>query len=413
MELRRVVITGLGTINPLGNNMADFWNAACEGKSGVGPISQFDASAFRTRIAAEARQFDADTVLGPKQAKRLDRYAQFGLAAAMEALTDSGLDLNGDDIEQAGVIVGSGIGGMQAFEDECKKFFQVGPSRVSPFLVPKIMPNAAAAAISIHFGFKGPCLSVSSACASATDAIATARDLIRTGRNDIVIAGGAEAALTPIGLAGFCAARSLSERNDAPQEASRPFDRGRDGFVLGEGAGIIVLEELEHARKRGARIYCEITGAGQTADAHHMTAPDPQGQRAAAAMRFAMKDARINPESIAYLNAHATGTELGDVAEATAIGSAFDGNTKHLAVSCTKSLIGHLCGASGAVAAAVIAMTIQQGLVHPTLNCEQPESVCAFDLVTKSARELPIKTAMLNSFGFGGHNSSLVFAALA
>ena len=274
------------------------------------------------------------------------------------------------------------------------------------------MPNAAAAAISIHFGFKGPCLSVSSACASATDAIATARDLIRTGRNEVVLAGGAEAALTPLGLAGFCAARSLSERNDAPQAASRPFDLARDGFVLGEGAGILVLEEYEHARRRGALVYCEIAGSGQTADAHHMTAPDPDGRGAADAMRMAMAEARVSPNDVQYLNAHATSTNLGDLAEATAIRAAFGTGTDRLAVSCTKSLIGHLCGASGSVAAAVLAMTIHGGVIHPTINCDTPDPACTFAIVPRMAREAKVKVAMLNSFGFGGHNSSLVLSAV-
>jgi 3-oxoacyl-[acyl-carrier-protein] synthase II len=412
MELRRAVITGLGTVNPLANNMAEFWAAACRGQSGVGPISHFDAGAFRTRIGGEVKDFRPDERLGAREAKRLDRYAQFALVAAIEAIIDSGIDLSSAAIERTAVVVGTGIGGMGVFEDECRKYHQVGPARTSPFLVPRIMPNAAAAAISIHFGFKGPCLSVSSACASAADAIATARDLIRTGRNQVVLAVGAEAALTPLGLAGFCAARSLSERNDAPQAASRPFDLDRDGFVLGEGAGILVLEEYEHARRRGANVYCEITGSGQTADAHHMTAPDPDGRGAADAMRMAMADAGVSPNDVQYLNAHATSTNLGDLAEATAIRAAFGAGADRLAVSCTKSLIGHLCGASGSVAAAVLAMTIRHGLIHPTINCDTPDPACNIDLVRRTAREAKVQVAMLNSFGFGGHNSSLVLSAV-
>lgn len=412
MEMRRAVITGLGTVNPLGNNMSDFWAAACQGRSGAGRISLFDAGAFRTRIGAEVKGFHPEQLFEGKQAKRLDRYSQFALAAAMEALQDSGIDLSHADSERTGVVVGTGVGGMGTFEDECRKYQQVGPSRTSPFLVPRIMPNAAAAAISIHFGFQGPCLSVSSACASAADAITSARDLIRTGRNDVVIAGGAEAALTPLGLAGFCAARSLSERNDEPQLASRPFDRGRDGFLLGEGAGILVLEEYEHARRRGATIYCELAGSGQSCDAHHMTAPDPQGSMAAAAMRRAMADAGVGSTDIDYLNAHATSTQLGDAAEAAAIRSAFGADAQRLVVSCTKSLIGHLCGASGGVAAAVLAMTIRHGIIHPTINCESPDPDCLFDIVPGEARERNVKIAMLNSFGFGGHNSSLILSAV-
>lgn len=412
MELHRVVVTGLGAVTPLANSIAEFWPKACAGESGVGPISQFDAGPFRTRIGAEVKNFHPDALLGGKQAKRLDRYSQFGLAAALEAIDDSGLDMSAPGLERAAVVVGTGIGGMGVFEEECAKYQQRGPGRTSPFLVPLMMPNAAAAAISIHYGFKGACLSVSSACASGTDAIATARDLIRTGRTQVAIAGGAEAALTPVGLAGFCAARSLSERNDAPRSASRPFDRDRDGFVLGEGAGILVLEDYDHARRRGAKVYCEIAGSGQTADAHHMTAPDPEGRGAAEAMRLAMADARIAPGQVQYLNAHATSTELGDLAEATAIRGAFGADVGRLAVSCTKSLIGHLCGASGSVAAAVVALTIRHGVIHPTINCESPDPACVFDLVPGSAREAPVRVGMLNSFGFGGHNSSLVFAAV-
>lgn len=410
--MRRVVITGIGTVNPLANNLQDFWLKACNGESGVDQISLFDTTGFRTRIGAEVRSFHPEDIIGSKQVKRLDRYAQFGLIAAIDAIRDSGIDQSSDPFQHAAVIVGTGIGGMSSFEEESRKFQTVGASRISPFLVPRIMPNAAAAAISIHFGTKGACLNVSSACASGTDAIATGRDLIRTGRNKIAIVGGAEAALTPLGLAGFCAARSLSERNDTPKSASRPFDRERDGFVLGEGAGILVIEDLEHARQRNANIYCEITGSGQTADAHHMTAPDPLAKRATDAMRLAMDDARINPEDVDYLNAHATSTELGDLAEATAIRSAFGQYTERLPVSCTKSLIGHLCGASGAVATAVIAMTIRHGIIHPTMNCDSLDPACAFDLVADTAREKSIRIAMLNSFGFGGHNSSLVLSAV-
>ncbi|HEY0983848.1 beta-ketoacyl-ACP synthase II [Schlesneria sp.] len=413
MEMRRAVITGLGTVNPLANNMPDFWKAVCDGQSAVGRISRFDASNYRTRIAAEVKNFQPDEILGGKQAKRLDRYAQYGLVAAIEALKDAGLDPTSGDPRRAAVVVGTGIGGMEVFEEESIKLQHVGPGRVSPFFVPRIMPNAAAAAISIHFGVTGPCFSVSSACASAADAISTARDLIRTGRSDIVITGGAEAPITPLGLAGFCAARSLSERNDAPTQASRPFDRGRDGFVLGEGAGILVLEDYEHALHRGARIYCEIVGYGQTADAHHMTAPNPSGAGAAEAMRAAMQDAHVMPEQIPYINAHATSTELGDAAEATAIRTAFgERAADRLSISCTKSLIGHLCGASGSVAAAVIAMSIRDGVIHPTLNFDEPSEEWLKKTVHTSPVDEKIRMGMLNSFGFGGHNSSIILAAV-
>lgn len=411
MEMRRTVITGLGTVNPLANNMPDFWQAACRGTSAVGQISRFDVSTYRTRIAAEVKNFKPDEILGAKQAKRLDRYAQYGLVAAMEAVKDAGIDPANGNPGKTAVVVGTGIGGMEVFEEESIKLQHVGPGRVSPFFVPRIMPNAAAAAISIHFGVTGPCLSVSSACASAADAISTARDLIRTGRSDVVITGGAEAPITPLGLAGFCAARSLSERNDAPTEASRPFDRGRDGFVLGEGAGILVLEEYHHALRRGARIYCEIIGCGQTADAHHMTAPNPSGAGAAEAMRAAMEDAQVEPGEIRYLNAHATSTELGDAAEAMAIRTAFgEKASDRLSISCTKSLIGHLCGASGSVAAAVIAMSIRDGVIHPTLNFDDPTDEWLKRTIHRTSIDEKVRVGMLNSFGFGGHNSSIILS---
>lgn len=412
MSMRRVVVTGLGTVNPLGNNLPDFWSAACQGQSGVGQIAQFDASAYRTRIAAEVKHFHPDELLGAKAARRLDRYAQFGLVAAIEAVRDSGLDLANLEPGRAAAVVGTGIGGMGVFEEEAQKLQKIGPGRTSPFLVPRIMPNAAAAAISIQFGLTGPCLSVSSACASAADAISTARDLIRTGRSDVVITGGAEAALTPLGLAGFCAARSLSERNDSPTEASRPFDRDRDGFVLGEGAGMLVLEDYDHAHKRGAVIYCEVVGCGQSADAHHMTAPDPQGVGAAQAMRLAMADGCVSTGNVQYLNAHATSTDLGDAAEALAIRSAFGDDADRLSISCTKSLIGHLCGASGGVGAAVIALTIRDRTIHPTINCDTPSIDWIGRVLRREACFEKVTTGMLNSFGFGGHNSSIIMSAV-
>lgn len=409
--MRRAVITGLGTVNPLANNVADFWKAVCRGDSGVETISQFDAGAFRTRIGAEVKDFHPEQLFGGKQARRLDRYAQFSLAAAQEAVADAGLEIASVAPGRIGTVVGTGTGGIGVIGDECSRFEKVGPSRTNPFLVPRMMPNAGAASISIHYGLQGPCLSISSACASATDAIAFARDLILAGRADVVITGGSEAALTPIGLAGFCAARSLSERNDDPHGASRPFDRDRDGFVLGEGAGILILEEESFARRRGANVYCVLAGCGQTADAHHITAPDPEGAGAAEAIRLALLDADTPPCEIDYLNAHATGTAVGDAAEAKAIRQAFGSHAESMPISCTKSMIGHLCGASGGVAAIVLAMTIREGIIHPTLNADHPDADVPFDLVPGSARKQTVRNAALNSFGFGGHNSTLVFKA--
>lgn len=410
--MRRAVVTGLGTINPLANDVPEFWQAACGGRSGVDQISLFDASGFRTSIAAEVKQFRPDESFDVKQAKRMDRYAQFALVAAIEAVKDAGLELETENPDKIGVIVGTGIGGMRSFEDECNKSWKAGPGRISPFMVPRIMPNGGVAAISLHFGLTGPSFSSSSACASSADAITLARDFIRAGRGDVVVTGGAEAAITPVGIGGFCAARSLSERNSAPQAASRPFDQDRDGFVLGEGAGILVVEEYEHARRRNAPIYCEITGCGQTSDAYHITAPDPTGRGAARAMKSALSEAALGPEEIDYLNAHATSTPLGDLAETKAIQDAFGQYANQLTVSCTKSMIGHLCGASGSVAAIVLALTIAHGMVHPTINVEAQDPECDLDITPNVAREKRVRHAMLNSFGFGGHNASLLFSAI-
>lgn len=406
---RRVAVTGLGAVTPLGADVPTLWAGLLNGRSGIVPITRFDSAAFKVRFGGEVRGFDPDALFGPRAARRLDRFAQFGLAAALEAVRDSGLEFASEVPGRCAVILGTGVGGMGVLEDECGRFHTAGPARTSPFLVPRMMPNAAAAAISIHFGLSGPCSAVSSACASASDAITAAADLIRAGRADVAITGGAEAALTPVGLAGFCAARSLSERNDAPERASRPFDRDRDGFVLGEGAGVIVLEDLEHARRRGAVIHCELLGCGQSADAHHITAPHPEGAGAATAMRLALEDAGVTPDGIDYLNAHATSTDLGDVAEVRAIRSAFGAHAGRMPVSSTKSMIGHLCGASGGVAAVVAALTIRDGVIHPTINYETPDPACDLDCVPNQAREVPVRRAVVNSFGFGGHNCSLVF----
>lgn len=409
---RRVVITGLGTVNPLAQNPTELWSQLREGVSGIDAITQFDASAFKVRFAGEVREFTPESRIDAKLAKRLDRFSQFALISALDAATDSGLDWDKEDRQRCGVIIGSGTGGMTVFEEECVRYQQVGPSRVSPFLIPKLMSNAAPAAISIFLGLQGPALCVATACASAADAIAMALDSIRLGRTDVMLAGGAEAALTPLGMAGFCSAKALSERNDNPQGACRPFDRDRDGFVLGEGAGIVVLEEFEHARRRGAPIYCEVLGAGQSADAHHITAPHPDGRGASQAIQQALNDARLNPADIQYVNTHATGTPLGDEAETKAIKRVLGHHSANCVVSSTKSMIGHLCGASGGVAAIVCALTIRDGIVHPTINYETPDPACDLDCVPNIARNLRVRHALATSFGFGGHNSCLAFGAI-
>ncbi len=409
---RRAVITGLGTVNPLSDNVAGFWERLCSGHSGVGPISRFDASAFKVRFAGEVQGFAPETRMDGKLARRMDRFAQFAMVSALDAVADSGLDFSREDPFRCGVILGSGTGGMYAFEEETAKYQQVGPGRVSPFFIPKMMANAAPAAISIHYGLNGPNTSIVSACASAADAIAFALDSIRLGRADVLISGGAEAALTPMGLAGFCSAKALSERNDSPAEACRPFDRDRDGFVLGEGAGVIVIEEYEHARRRGANIYCELLGAGQSSDAHHITAPHPEGLGALQAINLALHDARLDPGEFQYINTHATGTPLGDKAETKAIRSAFGTAADRLVVSSTKSMIGHLCGASGGVAAIVCALTIRDNVVHPTINYATPDPDCDLDCVPNEARQQRVSHALATSFGFGGHNCGLVFGKI-
>lgn len=409
---RRVVITGLGTVNPLSSDIPGFWNRLCEGKSGVRDISRFDASPYKVRFGGEVADFDADQRFGAKDARRMDRFTQFALAAGIDAVADSGIDFSVEDPRRIGVILGSGTGGLAVFEEETLRCQQVGPNRVSPFLIPKLMTNAAPAVLSIRFGLRGPTLSIASACASAADAIGASLDAIRGGRCEVMLAGGAEAALTPMGLAGFCAAKALSERNEAPQQACRPFDRDRDGFVLAEGAGVVILEELEHARRRGARIYCELLGYGQTADAHHITAPHPDGSGAADSIRLALADAKLASEDIQYINTHATGTLLGDEAETKAVRSVFGGHARKLIVSSTKSMLGHLCGASGGIAAIVCSMTIRSGTVHPTINYETPDPACDLDCVPNAARSVPVRRALATSFGFGGHNCCLAFGAV-
>lgn len=406
---RRIAVTGIGAITPLGIGVPELWKGLIAGKSGIGPITRFDADGFRTRFGGEVKGFEPEKLFGPKAARRMDRFAQFGLAAAIEAVNDAGIDFASETPGRCGVVLGTGIGGMGVFEAEVGAYQTTGPGRTSPFLIPRIMPNSVSAVVSIHFGLTGPCSAVASACSSAGDAISSAADLIRAGRAEVVVTGGSEAALTPIGLAGFCAARSLSERNDDPEHASRPFDRDRDGFVLGEGAGVIVLEDLEHARRRGANVYCELMGCGQAADAHHMTAPHPEGAGAADAIRFALADAGAAPDSIDYLNAHATGTSLGDKAEVIAIRRAFGSHADAMPVSSTKSMIGHLCGSSAGVGAIVAALTIRDGVIHPTINFEHSDSQCDLDCVPNEARNLRIRRVAIDSFGFGGHNTCLVF----
>ncbi|MFL5329460.1 MAG: beta-ketoacyl-ACP synthase II [Gemmataceae bacterium] len=413
MTRRRAVITGLGALTPIGNDVRSFWQALLAGTSGIAPITLFDTSAFKCHFAGEIKNFDAEKSLAmnSKDVRRLDRFALFAMAGAIEAVKDSGLDFGKEDPFRCGVIVGSGIGGLTEFEDGHSTYLKKGPERVSPFVIPKMIANAGSGNVSIRFGLMGLNSAVSTACASAANAATDALRAIQTGVADVMITGGAEAAITHMGLSGFVSARALSLRNDAPARASRPFDKDRDGFVLGEGAGIIVLEELEHAKRRGATIYAELLGAGCTADAHHITAPHPEGLGAAKAMEFALADAGKNPSDVQYVNAHGTSTELGDAAETAAIKKVFKDHAKKLMVSSTKSMIGHLLGASGGAALIACCQSIRQSLIHATINYDTPDPACDLDYVPNKPREARVNIAISNSFGFGGHNCCLVVGA--
>jgi 3-oxoacyl-[acyl-carrier-protein] synthase II len=408
---RRVVITGMGTVNALSLDVAGYWRALLAGRSGVSLIEQFDTTAFKVKFAGEVKGFDSEAHLDPKAARRLDRYTQFALVAAQAAVKDSGVDFAREDLYRCGVILGSGIGGLNEFEEQHGRYIKEGPARISPFTIPKMIVNAASGHVSIEFGLCGPNTAVATACASAANAVSDATDAIRWGKADVMLSGGSESCITPMAVGGFSSARALSLRNDAPQKASRPFDRDRDGFVIAEGAGLVVLEELEHARKRGAHIHAEVLGCASTADAHHITAPHPCGAGAAKAMELALRDARLNPDDVQYVNAHGTSTEQGDVAETRAIKQVFGDHARRLAVSSTKSMLGHLLGASGGVELIACVLTIRHGVVHPTINLDTPDPECDLDYVPNKARETRVRRALSNSFGFGGHNCCLVLGA--
>jgi 3-oxoacyl-[acyl-carrier-protein] synthase II len=410
MSKRRVVITGLGCVTALAESADELFASLCEGKSGISTIESFDTGAYPVKFGGEIRTFDVTKYVDQRESKRMDRFSQFAIAAAKQAVDDSGLDFSKEDIFRAGVIVGTGIGGIKEIEEQHKRLLKKGPNKVSPFSVPRLMSNAASGTIAIRYGMRGPNFCVSSACASGNHAIGEAFSNIVAGRSDIMITGGAEAALTPIGLASFCAARSLSTRNDNPQAASRPFDINRDGFVLSEGAGVVVLEEEGHARKRGANIYAELLGYSATDDGYHITAPLPDGDGAATAMKLALVDAGVETEKIDYINAHGTATELNDIAESAAIRFVFGKRAYKIPVSSTKSCLGHLLGASGAVELIVCVKTINESTIPPTINLENPDERCdiEMDFVPLTARQAKVNFAMSNSFGFGGHNSCLV-----
>lgn len=395
----------------MGNNVKDFWESIINGRSGAGPLTAFDCSRFPSQIAAEVKDFEATKYVTPKQARRLDPFVKFAIGAAKMAVEDSGLDIEKIAREKAGVYIGSGIGGLHTVEAEYRKYLDGGqdPSRISPFLIPMLIVNIASGMVSIEIGFKGPNSAAVTACATASHSIGDAFKIIQRGDADIMACGGSEAATTHMGFGGFCALRALSTRNDDPKGASRPFDKDRDGFVMGEGAGVVVLEELEHAKKRGAKIYCEMAGYGMTGDAYHMTAPDPCGDGAIRAMQTALNDAELNPEDVDYINAHGTSTQLNDKMETAAIKAAFGDHAKgKLVVSSTKSVTGHLLGATGAVELIACAKAIENGIVPPTINYETPDPDCDLDYVPNNAREMNVNVALSNSLGFGGHNATLI-----
>ena len=401
-------MTGLGAVSPFGVGVQVLWDGVVEGGSGIGPITHFDASGYACRIAGEVLGFDPLKWMDRREGRRLDPFTQFGVVAGKLAIEDSGLDVSREDPRRIGVILGSGIGGLTEIESQHEKLLARGPQRVSPFLIPKLMMNAVSGEISIRHGFRGPNFVTASACASGAHALGLALRSIRWGESDIMISGGTEAAITRLGIAGFCNLRAMSRRNDEPEAASRPFDRDRDGFVMGEGSGVLVLEERERARARGAKIYAEFLGMGCTADAFHITQPAPEGAGAVDAMRLALEDAQIEAEQIDYVNAHGTSTEFNDRNETAALHTVFGDHARNLVVNSTKSMTGHLLGASGGVESVVLCLSIDRGVVHPTRNLEHPGEGCDLDYCPGAAREMPVRVGLSNSFGFGGHNAALL-----
>ena len=408
---QRVVITGMGAITPIGLTVDEYWSALIQGKSGIGPITFFDSEGYPTTIAAEVKGFEPKAYMDTKEARRMARFSQFAVAAATMALQDARIDLAVEDPEQIGVVLGNGNGGLPNIEEEMRTLLNRGGSRVNPFFMPMQLPNMAAAQISIRYGLKGYISTVITACAAGTQAIGEATEVIRRGKADVMVAGGTEATLSEIGLAAFCALRALSTRNHEPARASRPFDKDRDGFVAAEGAGILVLESLDHALARGATILAEITGYGVSADAYHVVAPDAEGSGAARCMKLVLADAHISPAQVDYINAHGTSTPLNDMTETLAIKRVFGEAAYSIPISSTKSMIGHLLGAAGGVEAVACVKTLLDGIIHPTINYETPDPQCDLDYVPNIACRVPVRTVLSNSFGFGGQNACLVFQA--
>lgn len=414
MELKRAVITGLGALTPIGNSKEEYWNGLANGISGAARITNFDPSKFKTQFACEIKGLNMDDFIDRKEARKMDPFSQYAMISSAEAIEDSGLDLEKINLDRAGVVWGSGIGGLKTFQDECEEFFanDMNP-RFNPFFIPKMIVDIAAGHISIKYGFRGPNYVTVSACASASNALIDAFNLIRLGKADVILSGGSEAAVTEAGVGGFNALKALSTRNDSPETASRPFDQTRDGFVLGEGSAALVVEELEHAKARGAKIYAEIVGSGLSADAHHITAPHPEGLGAISVMKQALEEAQINPSEMDYINVHGTSTPLGDIAETIAIKNVFGDAAYDLNISSTKSMTGHLLGAAGAIESLACILAIHRGIVPPTINHEvdDPQIDSKLNLTFNQAQERKVKYALSNTFGFGGHNTSIIFKA--
>jgi 3-oxoacyl-[acyl-carrier-protein] synthase II len=415
MELKRVVVTGLGALTPIGNTVDEYWNSLISGKSGAAPIQQFDASKFKTQFACEIKGFNVQDYIDRKEARKLDQFSQYAMVSASEAMADSSLMESSPNVDRIGVIWGSGIGGLKTFQDECENFFKGdGTPKFNPFFIPKMIADIAAGHISIKYGLRGPNYVTVSACASATNAIIDAYNLIRLGKADAIVTGGSEAAVNEMGVGGFNGLRALSTRNDDPSSASRPFDKDRDGFVLGEGAGALIVEEYEHAKKRGAKIYAEIAGGGMSSDAYHMTAPHPDGIGARNVMREALNDAELNANAVDYVNVHGTSTPLGDVAETKAIKQVFGDHAYNLNISSTKSMTGHLLGAAGAIEAIACILSVKNNIVPPTINhvTDDPEIDNKLNFTFNEAQGREVNVALSNTFGFGGHNTSAIFKKL-
>ena len=406
---KKVVVTGMGLVSPVGNNVETFWQSLLEGKSGINRITRFDASVLSTQIAGELKGFDPLNYMDKKEIRRTDRYAHYGMAATKMAMEDAGLNPDTIDKTRAGVVLGSGVGGIETVEEQARVLLTKGPNRISPFFVPMMIANILGAQIAINYGFQGPNTTTVTACASGTNAVGEAMRLIKEGYCDVVVTGGAEAPIIPLAMAGFCSMKAMSTRNEEPERASRPFDMERDGFVMGEGAGVLILESAEHAMNRSARIHAELVGYGVTCDAYHITAPEPDGVGAAQAMRLALEDAGLRPDEIQYINAHGTSTPLGDIGETTAVKKVFGDHAYKLAVSSTKSMTGHLLGAAGGIESIACIMAIKDNLVPPTINIDHPDPGCDLNHVPNKAQNMTVKAAMSNSFGFGGHNGTVIF----